>query len=116
MDGMKDGMMDVMREKFNGMMQMGDGKQDMMQMMGMTGGKDKNGNDMKQKFDGKMTMKKGQSGGPMDSQKFKDMKGGKEGGPSMKNYNGGCAVGLCCGHTLEYGVWKESYFCFDQYA
>lgn len=42
-------------------------------------------------------------------------KGGK-GGKSMKNFNGGCAETLCCGNILEYGVWKEEYFCYDQWS
>lgn len=34
----------------------------------------------------------------------------------MKGFAGGCAESLCCGHILDYGVWKEDYFCYDKYS
>merc|ERR1712227_107547 len=121
---MKGGMEQMMKEKMHGMMDMGGkedmmskmgGKEGMMNMMCMIGGKDKDGNDMKKKFEGMMEKKKGQSHEPPTGEKIKEMeeKGEK---PAMFNGRGGCAETLCCGHILEYGVWKEDYFCYDQWS
>ena len=62
-----------------------------------------------------MDKKKNSESGPPSKESFMDMKGGK-GGKSMKDYNGGCEAELCCGNILEYGVWKEEYFCYNKYA
>lgn len=68
-------------------------------MMGMTGGKDKDGKDMKDMFNQKMEMKKGQSHEMPTREQMEEkmQKGGKDGGP-MKNFAGGCGEKLCCGH------------------
>merc|ERR1711990_545967 len=124
MEGMKDGVQQMMKEKMHGMMNMGDkedlmskmgGKEGMMDMMCMTGGKDKDGNDMKKKFEGMMTKKQGQSHLPPSKEQMEEMEGRGE-KPAMFNGAGGCAESLCCGHVLDYGVWKEDYFCYDKFA
>lgn len=112
-----------MSQKFHGMMnsegkddcmsQMG-GKEGMMQMMGMTGGKDKDGRDMKEQFKGQMEKKQGMQGGPPSKEDFMGKMGEKK--EMNKSYNGGCAENLCCGNILEYGVWKEEYICYDKWA
>merc|ERR1711988_1061418 len=95
MEGMKEGMQDMMKQKMHGMMEMGD-KED---MMSMTGGKDKDGNDMKKKFEQQVEKKKTQSHEAPTGEKIREMeeKGEK---PAMFNGRGGCAETLCCGHML----------------
>merc|ERR1719263_2153115 len=82
MEGMKDGVQQMMKEKMHGLMNMGDkedlmskmgGKEGMMDMMCMTGGKDKDGNDMKKKFEGMMTKKQGQSHLPPSKEQKEEM-------------------------------------------
>merc|ERR1711988_1707883 len=108
MEGMKEGMQDMMKQKMHGMMEMGDkedmmskmgGKEGMMNMMCMTGGKDKDGNDMKKKFEQQVEKKKTQSHEAPTGEKIREMeeKGEK---PAMFNGRGGCAETLCCGHML----------------
>lgn len=123
MEGMKEGVQQMMKEKMHGMMNMGDkedmmskmgGKEGMMEAMCMIGGKDKDGNDMKKKFSDAMTKKKGQSSGPPSMEEMEEKKmGGPDG--RERSFAGGCAENLCCGHILDYGVWKEEYFCYDQW-
>lgn len=125
MEGMKDGVQQMMKEGMHGMMNMGDkqdlmskmgGKEGVMDMMCMTGGKDKDGNDMKKKFGEMMTKKQGQSSGPPTQEMMEEKMKGGNGGKGMQSFNGGCAETLCCGHILDYGVWKEDYFCYDQWS
>merc|ERR1719498_1095452 len=109
----------MMREKLNDMMN-SDGKDDLMKKMGgkqamygkmgMIKGKDRDGNDMRKKFDDAMERRKGQQGGAPSEEDMMKMK--KERGEKGQSYNGGCAESLCCGHVLEFGVWKEEYFCY----
>lgn len=122
MQGMKQGMSDMMQKGMHSMMDNGDGndmmskmggREGMMQMMGMTGGKDRDGNDMNEKFKGQMEQKKGQNSGPPS---MEDMQGKKDMMGPNKSYRGGCAESLCCGHILEFGVWGEDYFCYNENA
>merc|ERR1719450_1718035 len=87
-----------------------------MEMMGMIKGTDRDGGDMKNKFEGAMEKRGGQEGGPPSKEKMEGMMKDKDG--NKKNFNGGCSAEakLCCGHVLEYGVWKDEYFCHDQFA
>lgn len=129
-DGMKQGMEEMMKKKFEGMMKMGqmggmeDGKDDLMKMMGgkdgmrdmmgMNRGKDKDGNDMQKKFQDKMKMAQGKSQGPPSKEDFEKKK--EEMKDKPRGFNGGCAESLCCGHILEFGVWKDEYTCHDANA
>ena len=52
-------------------------------------------------------------GGPPSGDDFKKMKSDREAKGFKGGFNGGCAETLCCGHVLEYGVWKDEYVCYD---
>merc|ERR1719263_150587 len=108
---MKEGKMGGMGEGKEDMMSKMGGRDGMMSMMGLMKGQDKDGNDMKKKFDDKMKMAKGKKGGPPSKEDFEKKMGEMKDKP--RGFNGGCAESLCCGHILEFGVWKDEYTCFD---
>jgi hypothetical protein len=61
-----------------------------------------------------MTKKQGQSSGAPSKEMMEEKMMGEDG--KMKGFAGGCAESLCCGHILDYGVWKGDYFCYDKYS
>jgi len=61
-----------------------------------------------------MTMAKGQKSGPPSKEDFD--KKSMEMKDKTRGFNGGCAESLCCGHILEFGVWKDEYKCMDATA